>query len=80
VPEGQRQEVIERILQEFDLVRFGTNAAESLLCETSATRVGKTCESFMRGQHLFMLEPETGRPIIKRYGTADWEPVLIYSR
>ena len=80
VPEGQRQEVIERILQEFDLVRFGTNAAESLLCETSATRVGKTHESFMRGQHLFMLEPETGRPIIKRCGTADWEPVLIYSR
>jgi hypothetical protein len=74
IHDGSRDEVLLRILQEHDLEDFGTNCAESLLCETAANRVGTIKDYFFRGQFLFWLG-KRGEQLVKIYGENEWCPV-----
>ena len=67
-----REAVTKHISNEFSLPAFGSACVESLLCESSFSRVGKIWEHFIQGQHLFWTTEE-GVPMVKRCGEEEWE-------
>jgi hypothetical protein len=64
------QDAVHRLLHNFDLDGFGTNAGESILCETLPGR--NVFDVFFPGQSLFLLNAD-GKTMTKKYASMTWK-------
>jgi len=72
----ERPYVLSLIIREMGLEKFGTNAAEGCLCETSENRVGKIFDVVFPGMCLFCICFTTGCCLVKTYGSHEWIPLM----
>ncbi len=64
------QDAVHRLLHNFDLDGFGTNAGESIICETLPGR--NVFDVFFPGQSLFLLNAD-GKTMRKKYASMTWK-------
>lgn len=69
---NQHAEVLNRVITEFGLQDYGTNAAEGILCESSETRVTNIFDYVMKGMYMFEIDTD-GHRLVKPYGKSTWE-------
>ncbi len=72
VQEADHQDALKRVLHHFDLKEFGSNAGESILCETFPGR--KVFDAFFPEQSLFLMNSK-GIPMRKKYLSPTWKPL-----
>jgi hypothetical protein len=70
VDPAHHQDALHRVLHNFDLNGLGTNAGESILCETIPGR--NVYDVFFPGQNLFLLNTD-GKPMRKKYASMTWK-------
>jgi hypothetical protein len=64
---------LKRIVTEFEMDGYGTDVAEGMLCKTSEERVTRILDVVMKGQYLFTLCTDTGKQLMKPYGSRYWQ-------
>ena len=69
VQEKDHQDAIRRVSHCFNLVDFGDNGGESVLCETLTDR--NVQDAFFEGQSLFLLNAR-GSPVEKKHSATKW--------